>query len=208
MTSRRLDIAPRAYLLPVTVAVLVVVAALGGDALRMAARYDRAAVLDGAFWRLLSAHFVHLGWSHTLLNLAGLGLVWALVGRTLSGWRGAFVLLASIVAIDAGFLVNEPALEWYVGFSGALHGLFAAGVVSGMLEREREAWVLAALLAAKLAWEQLVGPVPLTESMAGGPVIESAHLYGAIGGALAGLAGGRRRAPAIIASGDHQGVRK
>lgn len=166
---------------------LILVAAIGGDAARALGRYERTAVLDGELWRLLTGHFVHLGWSHTALNLAGLGLVWALFAQTLRGWRGLWVLFVSFVAIDADFLLNEPQLVWYVGFSGVLHGLFTAGVVASLIARERETWLLAALLVVKLAWEQLLGPVPLTAQLAGGPVVESAHLYGALGGLVAAL---------------------
>jgi rhomboid family GlyGly-CTERM serine protease len=179
------------------VAALILAAALGGEAARAAGRYERAAVLHGEIWRLVTGHFVHLGWSHTLLNLAGLVLVWMLCASGLRGWRGAGALLASIATIDAGFLLLEPQLQWYVGFSGVLHGLFAAGVVAAVRARESGAWILAALLAGKLVFEQLVGPVPLTERVAGGAVIESAHLYGAIGGLLAGALAMRMRAPRL-----------
>jgi rhomboid family GlyGly-CTERM serine protease len=179
--------------MPIAIAMLILLAAIGGDEMRLAGRYERDAVLDGQLWRLVTAHFVHLGWSHTVLNLAGLGLVWALFASALRGMRGLWVLLASIAAIDAGFLLNEPQLEWYVGFSGVLHGLFAAGVIESIRAREPEAWLLAALFVIKLVWEQLIGPVPLTARMAGGNVIENAHLYGALGGTCAGLLTMRHR---------------
>jgi hypothetical protein len=55
--------------------------------------------------------------------------------------------------------------------------------------------VLALGVAAKLGFEQIQGPIPFTQASAGGPVIVAAHLYGAIGGALAAIAFGfvRRR---------------
>jgi rhomboid family GlyGly-CTERM serine protease len=194
MRVRGFDIDRADLFLPGTIVLLILLAALGGDTLRLAARYQRSAVLDGQYWRLLSGHLVHLGWSHTLLNLAGLVLVWTLFAPALRGWCGLVIVLAAIAAIDAGFLLNEPGLGWYVGFSGVLHGLFAAGCVAGIAAGEREAWVLAALLAAKLVWGQMFGPIPLTEAAAGGPVVESAHLYGALGGLCAQLAAVRLRA--------------
>jgi rhomboid family GlyGly-CTERM serine protease len=207
MTARKLYIALEAWLLPAVTVALVLAAALGGDAARTLGRYERSGVLDGELWRLLSAHAVHLGWSHAWLNVAGLVLVWALFGRALRGWRGVLALACAVAAIDAGFILNEPRLEWYVGFSGALHGLFAAGIVAGLGAREREAVVLGALLAAKLAWEQLAGAVPFTEALAGGPVVESAHLYGALGGALAGVAlAAAASRPAIIRTDAHKGT--
>ena len=56
-----------------------------------------------------------------------------------------------------------------------------------MLERDREAIILAAFVIAKIAWEQFAGPMPGSEATTGGKVIVEAHLYGAFGGLLAGL---------------------
>ncbi len=36
----------------------------------------------------------------------------------------------------------------------------------------------------KLTWELFMGPIPGSESTAGGPVIVQAHLYGSMGGLL------------------------
>jgi hypothetical protein len=45
--------------------------------------------------------------------------------------------------------------------------------------------VICAVVVGKLLYEQLVGPLPGSESVAGGTVIVNAHLYGAVGGGLA-----------------------
>ena len=39
----------------------------------------------------------------------------------------------------------------------------------------------------KIGWEQWHGPVPGSETTSGGPVVVDAHLYGAVGGAMAAL---------------------
>jgi rhomboid family GlyGly-CTERM serine protease len=120
-----------------------------------------------------------------LLNLAGLALIAWIVGRAWD-WRGWLVVCGtSIVVIGAGFWFFNPSLEWYVGLSGLLHGLLAAGLVAGIRGREAESVVLAILVAGKLVWEQLAGPLPGSESASGGAVIVDAHLYGAMGGVLA-----------------------
>jgi rhomboid family GlyGly-CTERM serine protease len=157
--------------------------ALFGDSGRRWLQYERAGVLDGEYWRLISGHFVHGTTQHLLLNLAGLGLVALLFARDYSVRAWLLVLLFSIVAIDLGFVFYEPHLSWYVGFSGVLHGALAAGAVawwrseSGLL-----ALALSAILVGKLAWEQWQGALPLSGDL---PVVVDAHLYGAIGGALA-----------------------
>jgi rhomboid family GlyGly-CTERM serine protease len=168
-------------------AILATLLQLGGDGARELLAFERDGLAAGEVWRLLGGHFVHLGWSHLLLNLVGLALVAWLVGYAFDGLRWLFVMVLSIAAIDAGLWFLDTGLDWYVGLSGLLHGLLAAGLFVGLVRRDREALILALFVLAKLGWEQLVGPLPGSESTAGGAVIVNAHLYGAAGGALAAL---------------------
>ncbi|MDH3532647.1 MAG: rhombosortase [Gammaproteobacteria bacterium] len=176
----------RAWLLPGLAIGGVVALALAGDTGRSWLRYDRTAIGDGQLWRLISGHFVHLGWSHLLLNAAGLALVSYLVAARFSPARWLAIAVLTVAGIDAGFWWLEPQLEWYVGLSGLLHGLLAAGIVAGLRLRYREAWLLGVLVAAKLLYEQLVGPLPGSAASSGGTVVVAAHLYGALTGAAVG----------------------
>jgi rhomboid family GlyGly-CTERM serine protease len=170
------------------IALLCVCIAAFGDAARELLRYERVAIAGGEYWRLLSAHFAHLGYPHLALNLAGLLLVWLLVGRLYSTWRWLLVAAFSIVVMDAGFWFVDSEMRWYVGLSGLLHGLLLAGAIAGFRSLPVESIVIAAVVVAKLAYEQIVGPLPGSESVAGAAVVVNAHLYGAIGGALAAAA--------------------
>jgi rhomboid family GlyGly-CTERM serine protease len=159
--------------------------------------YDRAAIVAGGqYWRLLTAHLVHHDFSHLAWNLAGLALVAWLFARefTLRGWLVIFG--SSTLAVDLGFLVFEPQLQWYVGFSGVLHGLMAAGLCA-WLWRSPDALtaLVAGLFALKLGWEHFRGALPFTAATLAVPVIHEAHTYGALGGAAAALwLLGRKRA--------------
>jgi len=170
--------------LAVSIAVLI---ALTGDWGRELLRYDRLAIGGGELWRLASGHFVHLGWSHFALNAVGLVLISYLVAAQFSAVQWLLISLLIIMGIDLGFWFLEPQLAWYVGLSGVLHGLLAAGVASGVRDGQSDSWLLGGLLAIKLIYEQLVGPVPGSEGTSGGDVVVAAHLYGAIAGALAGV---------------------
>lgn len=162
-----------------------VLLAWGGDAARLALRYERTAVMGGEFWRLFTGHLVHGTPAHLALNLAGLGLIAALFPRDYSLRQWLLILLASVAAIDAGFVLFEPQLQWYVGLSGVLHGALAAGAVAWWRHESRLlALALTAVLVGKLTWEQLQGALPLSGDM---PVIVDAHLYGAVGGLSASL---------------------
>ena len=172
-----------AWLVGLLGAVLVLLG-FTGDAGRELLRYERAAVLHGEYWRLITGHFVHGSGQHLLLNAVGLGLIAALFPReySLRGWL--LILASSIATIDLGFVLLEPQLEWYVGLSGVLHGALAAGAVGWWKHESRPlALALTLVLVGKLSWEQWHGALPLSGDM---PVVVDAHLYGAIGGALAG----------------------
>lgn len=192
--NSRLRALRRAWPLWLYMALMLALEYAGAEAAREALRYQRAAVLaEGEIWRLLTGHLVHLGPSHLWLNLAALGVGWLLCGGAYSMGRWALLALACGLGISLAFLLFEPRLDWYVGQSGVLHGLLAAGALAWILRREPGGWPLLLLLASKLAWEQWSGPLPLSAESAGGPVVVDAHLYGALAGLAAGAA---LRAPA------------
>jgi len=95
------------------------------------------------------------------------------------------VILATVAAIDCGLWLRDPGIAWYVGISGVLHGVLAAAALVRLHRGEPEGWLLAGLLLAKIAYEQIHGPMPFAGDM---PVVVDAHLYGALGGLAAALA--------------------
>lgn len=167
---------------------------LAGPEVTAALRYERAAVLDGQWWRLVTGHLVHADAAHLAWNLAGAALVWWLFGAEYGRLEWLVIVLASAAAIDIAFLGWMPGLDWYVGLSGVLHGCMAAGLAA-WLARARDPLVLlvAILFAAKLVFEHWQGPLPFTAGTLALPVVVEAHSYGAIGGLAAALAVRARR---------------
>ncbi|MGH8209216.1 MAG: rhombosortase [Steroidobacteraceae bacterium] len=153
---------------------------LGGDAGRALLRYDRAGLVAGQWWRLLTAHVVHLDLEHAALNSLGLVLMWALFARDYKPGQWALIVLTAIAAIDAGLWLSDSTVAWYVGSSGALHGVMAAGTVAHLRRRELDGWVLAAFIVLKLSFEQRSGALPFVDSGSG--VVVDAHLFGSLGG--------------------------
>lgn len=147
-------------------------------------RYERPALLNGEIWRLWSAHIVHLGWSHYVLNAAGLLLVWALFhhAASIAGWCWHF--LSAGLTVSLGLLWLNPDLAWYVGLSGILHALFVAGLLADMRGYGSLGWLVLLGFAGKIIFEQAYGPLPGSEHSAGGAVVVDAHLYGAIAGVV------------------------
>jgi len=175
------------WLLPGILLATAIVLSLGGETALEWFRFDREGIGSGEIWRLVSGHLVHLGWPHFALNAAGLLLVWYLVGTAYNWLEWLLVSTLAIVTMDIGLWVFEPGLAWYVGLSGLLHGMLAAGLVAKLRHPDKETLALAVLLLGKLVWEQLSGPLPGSESTSGGSVIVDSHLFGALGGVLAAI---------------------
>jgi rhomboid family GlyGly-CTERM serine protease len=187
--SQLLQLDARAWRAPLVLALVFGAAQLLGSLLPAALPYDRTAIVAGGqYYRLVTAHLVHYDVVHLAWNLAGLALVAWLFAREyeLREWVG--ILIASTIAVDLGFLVFEPELQWYVGFSGVLHGLMAAGLCA-WLRRTPDAITafVALLFAMKLGWEHVMGALPFTAATLAVPVIHQAHTYGALGGTAAAL---------------------
>lgn len=166
----------------------LVILAFGEEA-RELLRYDRQGIQAGQFWRLATGHLAHLGVSHGLMNLLALAVLAGLFGDLLTARSWLLGSVVCAVAIDIGLWWLEPQVRWYVGLSGVLHGLIVLGAIAMWLNDERLGLGLLIAVLAKLGWEQLMGPLPFTESAAGGPVLVAAHLYGAGGGLLVALPG-------------------
>jgi rhomboid family GlyGly-CTERM serine protease len=150
-------------------------------------------------WRFVTGHWVHLGWPHLALNAAGVIVVVLLFARDIRplDWLAGVTLMP--LAISCGFVVRNPQLEWYVGLSGALHGLLLAGCLLLWRTQRLMAMLTAAIVAAKLTHEQWAGAESATTQFIGGDVIVDAHLYGAVAGVAWGTARlltVRRRMPA------------
>jgi rhomboid family GlyGly-CTERM serine protease len=144
-------------------------------------RYDRSAIAAGGWWRLLTAHIVHLDVHHLILNELGLVLMWSLFADDYDAVEWCAIVLAGALAISSGLWWLSPRVSWYVGASGVLHSVMAAGAAKHLVERSWDRWILIVGLGAKLAWEQWGrAPAPL--------IVVDAHLYGACCGFLLGAA--------------------
>ncbi len=152
-----------------------------GDSVGELLRYDRSAIAAGGWWRLLTAHIVHLDVHHLILNELGLVLVWSLFAQDFDPVEWCAIVLSGALAISSGLWWLSPRVTWYVGASGVLHTIMAAGAAKHLIERAWDRWILVLGLSCKLAWEQWGGHAqPL--------VVVDAHLYGAVCGFVVGAA--------------------
>jgi len=169
---------------PLTIILISFAMALGGSTASFWFRYDRDAIMSGEIWRIITGHFVHLGWKHFIMNIAGLILIWLLFGRLMPTLKWALCIIINALFISIGFIIFNKDLNWYVGLSGVLHGMFVCGAIASLAQGYRAEALLLILLIGKLVWEQLQGSLPGSAMFAGGDVVVDAHLYGAVIGAV------------------------
>lgn len=93
-----------------------------------------AAVLEGEWWRLGAALFLHYGWIHLLLNGFGLYILGRAVEAVL-GWR-RFLAIYLVSGLGSGLLIVVltaarllPRFAIYLGASGCIMGLIGASAV-------------------------------------------------------------------------------
>jgi rhomboid family GlyGly-CTERM serine protease len=179
--------------MPLALAGVMVLLALGGAAVADALAYGRDALAAGQWWRALSGHFVHLGAVHATLNLAGLAALLLLCPERPRAreWLRRIVVLALTVSML--LYLAAPDVDRYVGFSGVLHGLFVLGLVPMARSRDRIALAVLLLLAIKLTWEHVAGPSAQEARLIGGGVVTVAHLFGTLAALVYGFAFGTFR---------------
>ena len=183
-------------------AALVLIAA-SNDRWHEVLDYRRSAVASGELWRLITAHLMHVNAAHAVLDIAGLWLVAWIFAREFDAKRQALALAIGAAFVDFGLWFFHPEVERYVGLSGALHALFAAGVMhwlvarpasdAGATRRTRRTWgaVLLIGLVAKLVLEEAGDAFWLQAARF--DVVTAAHRWGSVGGALVGVVAARMR---------------
>lgn len=157
---------------------------LAGDGVAGALIFDRNEILSGEWWRLLTAHWVHLNGKHLVVSLATLFMIWAVFGKVLSNLQWLLSTIIITLSSSLTLLVFEPGVDWYLGLSGLLHGLLVVAALLALgTAPVLSAFVLVAI-GVKLILETVFSTGTPTDLLIGGPVLVAAHLYGAGWGAF------------------------
>ena len=142
--------------------------------------YDRELVTEMQWWRLISGNLLHTNFNHLLLNSAGVILLWALQGQYFNGKSYLAVMCLLCLGTTLSIYYFSPQLRWYVGLSGALHGLFLLGAYFDIRHGLKSGWLLVIGLAIKVAHEQFYGASEDIAELIGANVAIDAHLYGSV----------------------------
>ena len=138
-------------------------------------------------WRLWTAHWVHVGWIHFLLNMMAFVCL-PFIFPHVRNWQIIALLLILPPFISLNLYFYLPHIDAYAGLSGVLHGLYSAiGLAYLQYRNERKfALFVLLLIAVKLGWENTFGQIG-TAKLIGSPVLTEAHFIGAIGGVFCGF---------------------
>lgn len=137
--------------------------------------FHREHILAGEIWRYLTGNWVHTNYWHVALNLGGLWLLTWLVPQVVTLLN---IILLS-VGVSLGLWFFSPDLQWYVGFSGVLYGLF---FMAGWQLLYQKDWLSAAVIllgiCGKTLWDWHSGGQSYSSELIAAPVVYAAHVYG------------------------------
>jgi len=139
---------------------------------------------QGQYWRFFSAHLTHYSWIHCLSNIVGLLLLIGIFNNSKRNFHWLVAALVTAMAISSGLSLFSAKLDWYVGFSGVLTGLYAYASIKTFNENTSLSIFILIALSGYVAIQVFQGE--LIDSMLIKDLNTSshAHAYGLISGIL------------------------
>lgn len=149
--------------------------------------YQRQAIAEGQWWRLITGNFNHTNLWHLVMNMAGLVVIVSLFEQHFSPLKLIGLILILALLQGLGLYIFYPNTLGYVGLSGILHGIFGYGAVFDIYKGIKMGYWLLVGLIAKIGYEQIFGASHDVSLMINAKVATNAHLIGAISGILCAL---------------------
>ncbi len=168
--------------LALSIALLLVLAHWSGQVLFDHLVFDRNAIGNGEWWRLLTGHFVHTDWDHLTWNL----LAFLILGSWLETHSRRYLIGAIVLGcllIDMLLMGGFSPLQYYCGLSGVLNAFAVVGLWLHWLRYP--GWISATVIllyAGKNLSEAMLGESLLTDP--GWAAFVPAHFAGALAGMM------------------------
>lgn len=87
--------------------------------------FERLLIENHEYWRLLTGGLVHANLPHLILNLVGLFLLLTLYENQIATRIWCAISLLQVFCVNLTIYLMLPSTEFYLGFSGGLHGLYS-----------------------------------------------------------------------------------
>jgi rhomboid family GlyGly-CTERM serine protease len=146
--------------------------------------FNREAIANGQWWRLVTGHWLHTNSWHLMMNLGGFVLIICLHGMYYNGKVLLSLLLVGSLCTGLGLFWLSPSTEIYVGLSGFLHALLVCGCLIDIRRHWSSGWLILIATFGKVFWEQLHGASQDVATLIAADVAIDAHLFGACTGLL------------------------
>lgn len=152
-------------------------------------QFDRAGIVAGELWRVITAHWTHWSLDHLAWDLLAFGTL-TFLGWRISPQRTLATILLSALTISA-VVLDGTEMRYYRGLSGIDSALFVLVAFAmfrrtrGEADRSRRLWIACATagFAAKVAFEILTGGTVFADSSTFVPV-PLVHVVGGLCGAV------------------------
>lgn len=92
--------------------------------------FRRDTFLQGEWWQLMTAPWIHLNYTHAGLNLIMTAVLMALFAGQVRPWQQLLIVMLSGIVLLLLLAYAFPEVQWYVGLSGSLHGLAIYGALT------------------------------------------------------------------------------
>lgn len=153
-------------------------------------RYERALILDGDYWRLVTGHFVHANLNHLLVNCLALVLCWTLFTNRQPLHHVLIGLVTLSLLSGLSLFIFADRLDDFLGLSGLIHALLALGATVEIFDRSSR-WrglFLLVLVSVKVYSEWFGTTGSIVERWTGVAVIFETHFWGVASGVCVGIA--------------------
>jgi rhomboid family GlyGly-CTERM serine protease len=171
-------------LAPLLIVIISIILALTEPMSSNLFAYDRNQLNNFQWWRLITGHFLHTNTTHLLLNTTGLVLLWALHGHYYKIPRYLIQFWVLCLGTSIGLYCFAPQMQWYVGLSGVLHGLFVIGAYFDIRQKFKTGWLMLMGVWLKVIHEQIYGASEDVAELIAANVAIDAHLFGTITGCI------------------------
>ena len=142
--------------------------------------FDRTAITQGEFWRLVTGHWVHSDLLHAFWDISALLLLGTLFESRLK-WRMPLALLVATIGVDVWLWWGDHSLQYYCGLSGILNGLLIVGLLHLWRDfRHPLIWITGTGAALKIIVEISAGQALLTQTV--WPSVPTVHAVGFLSG--------------------------
>ncbi|MFK8026435.1 MAG: rhombosortase [Gammaproteobacteria bacterium] len=142
--------------------------------------------MQGEYWRFFSAHFTHISWVHCLSNIIGVLLLAGIFNQSKQTLNWSFATFLICTLVSTGLILFSTQLDWYVGFSGVLTGLYIYAAIKTIRDNIKISTIIIIALSIYILFQVLEGELISTTVMTDIKTSSYAHAFGFVTGLIYG----------------------